>query len=114
MDAHGRILYPYHRSTWAIESIFDIPLLPNTPSRGTRGITIDRRGKQQFTYMWILETSTNNHAKVYALLHGMISINADKVKNLIMINDSSIISILKNPSNGNMISLVERIQKGTH
>lgn len=67
------------------------------------------------TYAWGLGTSTNNQAKAYVLLQGLISVNANKARNLILISDSSIIISItiskKTHFHSKLASLITRIQK---
>jgi ribonuclease HI len=67
------------------------------------------------TYAWGLGTSTNKNVETYALLQGLISVNANIVRTLIVIGDSSIIIIIMTSKKTHFDSKqaypIERIQK---
>jgi hypothetical protein len=69
------------------------------------------------TYEWDLGTSTKNQDKVYGLLQALLSINAARVRSLIVISDFSIIIIIMNnkkTSSDNKLSFhIVRIKKET-
>lgn len=97
---------------------FDGVLKANPGVASTVGIILDVEGKQELTYVWGLGTSTNNQVEAYALLQGLISVNAYRVRTLSVIDNSSVIISLMNsnqtPFYGELASLIARIQKDTH
>jgi len=58
---------------------------------GVGGILCDSRGKTVATYTWGLGQASNNQAKSYALLHGLLLAKEAKVRALIVIRDSSVV-----------------------
>jgi hypothetical protein len=52
---------------------------------------LDPYGKLKTTFVWSLGKSTNNQARVYTLLWGLLLEIESRIKNLIAIGDSSTI-----------------------
>jgi ribonuclease HI len=79
-----------------------------------RGITFNPNGNQDVSYEWGLGVVSNNQAKALVLSQGIKILDSRRIKNIIIVGDSSIIiklmSKMNTPSNGKLRRLIARIQ----
>jgi ribonuclease HI len=61
---------------------------------GARGVILDPNGKQEPSYAWGIGIASSNEAKEYALLQGINFTLKSRLKDLVIIEDSRIITKL--------------------